>query len=159
MDIDEMAGTARTGPATVGEHLPPFTRATGLENWNRYAAVNSEFFPVHMDDEAGRAAGHPTAIGMGNLQWSYLHNMLRDWLGARGRIVWIEGQFRGLNTKGMTVTARGVVTAVEHAGKVHKVTLDIWTEDERGSRLLPGRAVVELDSTVPLDVDEREFDD
>jgi len=44
-----------------------------------------------MDDEAGRAAGHPTAIGMGNLQWAYLHNLLRGWLGGRGRIVRVEG--------------------------------------------------------------------
>ena len=128
----------------VGDTLPPFTRRTGFENWNRYAAVSSEFVAIHMDDEAGRAAGHPTAIGMGNLQWSYLHNLLRDWLGSDGRIISIEGQFRGLNTKGMTITAHGQVTAVDDADGVRTAKVDVWTEDEGGNKLLPGTAVVQL---------------
>src|SRR5712671_4047597 len=110
------SSTART--AQVGDTLPTFERATGLANWNRYAAVNDEFVPIHMDDEAGRAAGYPTAFGMGNLQWSYLHNVLRGWLGDDGRIVAMGVQFRAPNTKGMTVTAHATVTGVrEEAGK------------------------------------------
>src|ERR1700759_831327 len=91
--------------AKVGDVLPPFTRTTDFANWNRYAAVNCEFVDIHMDDEAGRAAGYPSAFGMGNLQWSYLHNLVRDWLGDDGAIVSLKGQFRAPNTKGMKVTA------------------------------------------------------
>jgi acyl dehydratase len=134
------------GPVAVGDELPPFTRRTGFENWNRYAAVNDEFVPIHMDDEAGRAAGHPGAIGMGNLQWSYVHSLLRGWLGTPGRVVRIEGQFRGRNTKDMTVTARGVVTAVERDETgARTATLDVWTEDEHGTKLMPAKAVVRLE--------------
>ncbi|KAA9156222.1 hypothetical protein FPZ12_028290 [Amycolatopsis acidicola] len=129
----------------VGTELPPFSRATGFGNWNRFAAVNDEFVPIHMDDEAARAAGHPTAIGMGTLQWSYLHNLLRDWLGGRGAILRVEGQFRGRNTRGMTVTARGIVTALGEENGTRTATLDVWTEDEHGTRLLPGTAVVSLE--------------
>lgn len=138
-----MKTSAGDKQVSVGDELPPFTRETGFANWNRYAAVNDEFVPIHMDDEAGREAGHPTAIGMGNLQWTYLHNLLRGWLGGQGRIVRVEGQFRGLNTKGMTVTARGVVTAVDDNART--ATLDIWTEDEHGDKLVPATAVVQLD--------------
>src|SRR5579862_264289 len=74
----ELMGQAKT--ATVGEELPTFQRTTDAENWNRFAAVNYEFVP-HLDDEGGRKAGYPSAFGMGNLQWSYLHNLLRNWLG------------------------------------------------------------------------------
>ena len=63
---------------TVGAELPVFVRTTGFHNWNRYAAVNDEFVPIHMDDEAGRASGQAGAFGMGNLRWSYLLNALRD---------------------------------------------------------------------------------
>src|ERR1700749_2204090 len=73
--------------ARPGDELPPFTRVTGLDNWNRYAAVNDEFVPIHMDDEAGREAGYPTAFGMGNLQLAYLHSLVRGWLGDDGVIV------------------------------------------------------------------------
>jgi acyl dehydratase len=128
----------------VGDELPPFVRTTGFENWNRYAAVNDEFVPIHMDDEAGRAAGYPTAFGMGNLQWAYLHNLVRDWLGGDGTIVSVACQFRAPNTRGMTVTARGVITAVHEENGRRLADLDIWTEDDQGRKLAPGSAVVEL---------------
>jgi acyl dehydratase len=128
----------------VGHELPPFVRTTGFANWNRYAAVNDEFVPIHMDDEAGRAAGYPSAFGMGNLQWAYLHDLVRDWLGAHGTIVSLKCQFRAPNIRGMTVTARGAVTAVREDNGHRYADLEIWTEDEAGKKLAPGSAVVEL---------------
>jgi len=65
----------------VGDEIPAFTPNDWLRQLDRYAAVNDEFVPIHMDDEAGRAAGMDGAFGMGNLQWAYLHNVVRDWLG------------------------------------------------------------------------------
>jgi acyl dehydratase len=126
----------------VGETIPVFTRATGLENWNRYAAVNDEFIPMHMDDEAGREAGYPAAFGMGNLQLAYLHNMLRDWIGERGRIARIELSFRAPNLKGQEITARGVVAAVREEHGERLVDLEVWTETPDGTRLAPGSATV-----------------
>jgi len=128
----------------AGDELPPFTRVTGLDNWNRYAAVNDEFVPIHMDDEAGREAGYPTAFGMGNLQLSYLHNLIRDWLGEEGTILELSCQFRAANTRGMTVTARGVVTAVREADGQRLADLEVWTEDGDGRKLAPGTATVEF---------------
>jgi acyl dehydratase len=131
----------------VGDELPVFQRPTGFHNWNRFAAVNDEFVPIHMDDEAGRAAGYPTAFGMGNLQWAYLHNLLREWMGDDGRIVSLSCQYRGANTKGQTVTARGSVTGIQEAADELIVELDVWTEEQSGTKLAPGRATVAL----PLD--------
>ena len=124
----------------VGDELPTFTRETGFANWNRYAAVNDEFVPIHMDDAAGEAAGNGGAFGMGNLQWAYLHNMLRSWIGENGEILSIEEQFRSPNVKGQTVTAKGVVTAVD--GDV--ISLDVWTEQQEGTKLAPGSAKVKM---------------
>jgi acyl dehydratase len=132
--------------AEVGDSVPTLTRETGFHNWNRYAAVNDEFVPIHMDDEAGRAAGYPTAFGMGNLQWSYLHNMLRGWLGDQGRITRVGVQFRSPNTKNMTVTAHGVITAVRDGSAGREIDLEVWTEDGQGNKLAPGTATVVLNS-------------
>jgi len=139
-------------PATVsvGAEVPEYVRTTDLANWNRYAAVNDEFVPIHMDDEAGRAAGFPSAFGMGNLLWAYLHNMLRDWIEAEfagaGRIVSVECSFRSPNLRGQTVAARGTVTAVrEDAGQTF-VELDVAVvdRDEPATVLAPGSATVAL---------------
>jgi hypothetical protein len=143
--------TSSAGPEAlrVGAEIPVFVRATGPANWNRYAAVNDEFVAIHMDDAAGRAAGAPGAFGMGNLQWAYLHNLLRDWLGDRGRIVAVSCQLREKNTKGQTVTARGRVTAIRsdletHSGPETRVDLDVWIEDQDRRPLAKGTATVAL---------------
>ena len=128
----------------VGQALPPFVREAGFEAWNRYAAVNDEFVPIHMDNEAGRAAGYPSAFGQGNLQWSYLHNVLRQWLGDDGTIEHLSCSFRGANVKGQTVTARGRVTAVTGRDGRRVVELDVWTENDAGQPLAPGTARVSL---------------
>ena len=128
----------------AGDEIPSFRRTTDFSNWNRYAAVNDEFVPIHMDDEAGRAAGYPTAFGMGNLQWSYLHAMIRDWLGDDGEIVALACQFRAANTKGMTLTARAMVTDVRQEEGQGFVDLEIWVEDQAGNRIAPGTATVSL---------------
>jgi acyl dehydratase len=138
----------RLGPISVGDELPSFARETGLAVWTRYAAVNDEFVAIHMDDDAGRAAGYPSAFGMGNLQWSYLHNMLEDWLGAHGRVIALDCQFRAPNLKGQTVIARGRITSIEAVGDELRVALEVWTQDQDGAPLAPGTAVVVVGRTL-----------
>ena len=128
----------------VGDELQPWSRQTDFMHWNRYAAVNDEFVPIHMDDEAGQKAGYPSAFGMGNLQWAYLHNLLRQWMGDEGRIVNLKCQFRSANTKGQVITAKGVVTAVRDEGDERVVDLEVWTEEQNGVKLAPGTATVAI---------------
>jgi acyl dehydratase len=137
---------ASAGNIEVGQEIPPFTRETGFAVWNRYAAVNDEFVPIHMDDEAGRAAGYPSAFGMGNLQWAYLHDAIRAWTGDEGRIVSLECRFRAANTKGMTLTASGIVTAVRDEDGTRYVDLEVHVKDQDGQTLAPGTATVAFDA-------------
>jgi acyl dehydratase len=131
---------------TVGTELPVFVRTTGFHNWNRYAAVNDEFVPIHMDDEAGRAQGFAGAFGMGNLMWSYLHNLLREWMGDEGRIVSMTCSFRAPNNRGMTIEARGTVVGVrEEAGDtLVDLELAVVDHDAPETVLVPATATVAL---------------
>lgn len=127
---------------SIGDQLPAFERRTGFAEWNRYAAVNDEFVPIHMDDEAGRAAGLPGAIGMGLLQVAYLHNLVRDWLDDRGRILTFSCRFTSPNIRNQDVSANGRVTAVTDRSDGTKVELEVWTADAAGNRLAPGTCTV-----------------
>jgi hypothetical protein len=128
---------------TVGDAFPPFTRDSGFAYWNRYAAVNDEFIPIHMEDDAGRAAGYPTAFGMGNLTWAYLHVALHQWFGEEARIAAAGMQFRSAVTRGKRMVLSGTVTAVRAAGgDAAEVDLDLRAEDKDGTLLAPGTATV-----------------
>jgi acyl dehydratase len=135
MSADEVA---------VGLELPAFRRITDFENWNRFAAVNDEFSPTHMDDQGGKRAGFPTAIGMGYLQWSYLHNVLRDWVDGRGRIARASCQFRAPNLRGQAITARAIVTRISEGVEGDVVELEMWIENEDSVKLCRGNAAVIL---------------
>jgi len=127
---------------TPGAEIPTFVRKQDFDAWNRYAAVNDEFVPIHMDDGPGREAGFPTAIGMGNLAWAYLHNMLRAWLGDAGEIRKISISYRQPNLRKSTVSTHGKITRVTAGAAGSEVELDLWVDDDAGRVLMNGQATV-----------------
>ena len=129
----------------IGDQVTPFARTTGFAEWNRYAAVNDEFIPIHMDDEAGRGAGNEAgAFGMGNLRLSYVLNMLRDWAGDECEIRSLTVQYRKLNQKGDMLRAVGEVTGKQLADGVALVHLKVDVVDQDGNGTTPGEATVAL---------------
>ncbi len=129
----------------IGDQIPPFVRTTHFTEWNRYAAVNDEFIPIHMDDEAGRAAGNESgAFGMGNLRLAYLVNMLRAWIGDDGEIRSLTAKYRSMNQKGDELRCIGEVTGKEVVDGVALIHLDVDVVDQNGNSTTPGQATVAL---------------
>ena len=129
----------------VGDKLPAWSRQTDFMHWNRYAAVNDEFVPFHMDDEAGRRAGNQQgAFGMGNLRYAYLVNALTDWIGDEGEIREIGCQYRAINQKNDTLTVVGQVVEKETIDGENRVKLTINVMNQAGEATCPGHAVVVL---------------
>ena len=126
----------------VGTELPPFVRTTGLQQWNRYAAVNDEFIDIHMDDDAAKAIGMPGVFGMGNLRIAYLHNLLSGWLGDRGDLAEFRCEFRGLNLKGDTLTCTATVTGEREDDGLHLLDLVLGVVNQDGVDTCPGSATL-----------------
>ena len=130
---------------TPGAEIPVFSRRADLDAWNRYAAVNDEFVPFHMDDEAGRRAGNQQgAFGMGNLRYAYLANALRDWIGDEAEIREIGCQYRAINQKNDLLTVVGQVVEKETVEGEIRVKLTINVMNQAGEATCPGHAVVVL---------------
>jgi acyl dehydratase len=130
----------------IGQEVPAFERETDFMNWNRYAAVNEEFVYVHMDDEAGKAAGQGEAFGMGNLRWAYVLNALQNWAGDEADIRELSMQFRAINHKHDMLRTTGVVTDKKQENGENLVMLDINVVNQKDEKTAPGRAVVVLPS-------------
>jgi acyl dehydratase len=127
---------------SIGDDIPAFKRQTDFMNWNRYAAVNDEFVYVHMDDEAGRAAGQGAAFGMGNLRWTYVLNSLREWAGDEAEIRELGMQFRAINHKNDVLRTSGKVIEKKEEDGEHLVVLEINVWNHKDEKTAPGRAVV-----------------
>lgn len=136
---------ANLADLAVGQEVAVLVRETGVANWNRYAAVNDEFVPIHMDEAAGRTAGFTGPIGMGNLQWAYYHNMLRGWLNGSGRIEQMNLKFSNPNLSNTVVTLKATVSAIEPgADGQTRVTVALTADDDQARRLSSGDAVVSI---------------
>ncbi|MYE11924.1 MAG: hypothetical protein F4X99_09725 [Gammaproteobacteria bacterium] len=129
----------------VGDSMPAWSRRTSFAEWNRYAAVNDEFVPFHMDDEAGRRAGNEQgAFGMGNLRYAYIVNALHDWIGDEGTVREVGCQYRAINQKEDTLTVVGEVTdkTVEEGEQRARLAVNVLNQD--GLATCPGHAVIVL---------------
>jgi acyl dehydratase len=130
----------------IGQEIPAFVRETDFMNWNRYAAVNEEFVYIHMDDEAGKAAGQGAAFGMGNLRWAYVLNALRAWIGDEAEVRELSLQFRAVNHKHDVLRTSGVVTEKKQENGENLVVLEVNVLNQKDEKTAPGRAVVALPS-------------
>ncbi|HEY3978002.1 MAG TPA: MaoC/PaaZ C-terminal domain-containing protein [Streptosporangiaceae bacterium] len=130
----------------VGQEIPAFTRETDFMHWNRYAAVNEEFVYIHMDDEAGKAAGQGAAFGMGNLRWAYVLNALRAWIGDEAEVRELSLQFRAVNHKHDVLRTSGVVTEKKQENGENLVVLEVNVLNQKDEKTAPGQAVVVLPS-------------
>ena len=129
----------------VGDELPKWSRKTSFAEWNRYAAVNEEFVPFHMDDEAGRRAGNEQgAFGMGNLRYAYIVNALHAWIGDAGVVREVGCQYRAINQKDDVLTVVGEITDKRTEDGERRVYLDINVVNQHGGTTCPGHAVVAL---------------
>ena len=129
----------------VGDEMPAWSRQTDFMHWNRYAAVNDEFVPFHMDDEAGRKAGNKEgAFGMGNLRYAYLANALRDWIGDEAEVREIGCQYRAINQKHDTLTVVGKVVEKGVVGGETQIKLTTNVMNQLGEATCPGHAVIVL---------------
>ncbi len=131
----------------VGEQLPPWSRQANYMHWNRYAAVNDEFVPFHMDDEEGRDAGNPQGgFGMGNLRFAYMANALRDWAGDDAAIRELGCQYRRINQKNDVLTVAATVVEKAVVDGEPRVRIEITVMNQLGESTCPGQAWVALPS-------------
>ena len=129
----------------AGTPVPPFSRRGTFATWTHFAAVNHEIADHHLDDEVARREGFPGAFAMAPLTFSYVQTMLREWVGEQGRIVAVDIRLRSPFLRGRTLTATGEVRRVHRGGDEVLVEVDVWADDDHGTRLVQGSATV----TVP----------
>jgi acyl dehydratase len=128
----------------VGSEIPPLVKGPIQQiQLTRYAGASGDFNPIHQDDEFARAAGMGGVFGHGMLSMGFVAQAVTDWAGA-GAVRKIGVRFAGLVRLKDTITCRGRVLGRFSKDGVHTVDLELWAENQKGEKIVTGRATVDL---------------
>lgn len=132
----------------VGSELPPLVKGPIAQiQLTRYAGASGDFNPIHQDATFARAAGMGDVFGHGMLSMGFVAQSVTDWLGV-GTTQKIGVRFAGLVRLGDVITCRGRVVAKrpakEPGGGAGQVDLELWAENQKGEKVVTGRATAAL---------------
>jgi acyl dehydratase len=131
----------------VGHELPPLVKGPVQQiQLTRYAGASGDFNPIHQDDAFAKAAGMGGVFAHGMLSMGFVAQSVTDWLGV-GCVKKISVRFAGLVRLGDVVTCRGTVVAKRPAKdgqEQNLVDLDLWAENQKGERVVTGKATAAL---------------
>ena len=126
----------------------------------RYAGASGDFNPIHQDDEFARAAGMGGVFAHGMLSMGFVAQALTDWAGA-GTVRKLGVRFAALVRLKDTVTCKGRVLSKTVCSEGREsssdggwpekgaggcVELEVWAENQRGEKVVTGKATVALPS-------------
>jgi 3-hydroxybutyryl-CoA dehydratase len=142
---DLAVGAEITGPVRLmtAERIEWYDSAMLSAAKGTLAQVGSN---IHTDEEYARSQGLPAIIADGMIMANWVSSMLVEHFG----LAYVErGELRTKFIKpvliGMTVVCRGRVRSIEPGARgVRTCMLDVWCEDEHGTKVVDGHARVEL---------------
>ena len=130
----------------VGDELPPLVKGPIRQiQLTRYAGASGDFNPIHQDDDFAKAAGMGGVFAHGMLSMGFVAQAVTDWAGA-GRVRKIGVRFAALVRLNDTVTCGGRVVGTSQKDGVSLVELDVWAENQKGEKVVTGKATVALPS-------------
>jgi acyl dehydratase len=128
----------------VGDALPPLVKGPIQQiQLTRYAGASGDFNPIHQDDEFAKAAGMGGVFAHGMLSMGFVAQAVTDWAGA-GAVRKIGVRFTALVRLKDVVTCKGTVVSKTSQDDLHLIELEIWAENQRGEKVVTGRATVAL---------------
>ena len=130
----------------VGDEIPPLVKGPIPQiQLTRYAGASDDFNPIHQDDEFARAAGMGGVFAHGMLSMGFVAQSVTDWLGA-GTVRKLGVRFTALVRLRDVITCTGRVLGTSEENGERLVELEVWAENQRGEKVVTGRATAALPS-------------
>lgn len=109
------------------------------EQITAYAEASGDHNPIHLDDEAAKAAGLPGVIAHGMLGMAQLANFVVAYAGDHRRLRKLRCRFSGMVLPGDVITFSGRVAEASD----DLVCLELEAQNQRGEKVLT-KALAEL---------------
>jgi acyl dehydratase len=129
-----------------GSDLPALVKNPTTMQLVKYAGASGDFYQIHYDKDFAMANGLPGVIVHGWLTLSFLGQMVTDWLGEEGKLIKLNGSYRGMNKVHEDIICNGKVVKKYVEGGKNLARVDIWAENPQGEKTVTGTAIVQLPS-------------
>jgi len=132
----------------IGHEMPSLAKGPIRQiQLTRYAGASGDFNPIHQDPAFAKAAGMGDVFAHGMLSMGFVAQAVTDWLGV-GTIQKFGVRFAGLVRPGDVVSCRGRVVgkwpAKEGGQGQNLVDVEVWAENQKGEKVVTGRATAAL---------------
>jgi acyl dehydratase len=131
----------------IGETMKPFKVALTPQRLVMEAGANRDFLPIHIDPEAARRSGAPTAYANTTLIETVLEAAVRLWAGPAARIRMLEFTMSDFTCAGETISTEGRVLAKRTEGGSSLIDLELGLYGDVRGVTVSGRATVSFPST------------
>lgn len=123
----------------IGEELPPLTKTIVQRQIDCFSGVRP--LSIHTDPEWARQKGFRAPLVQAMMSTAYVSQMMMQYAGQG----FVKGGAMSVSFikpvyAGDTLTVRGRVKSREHQGKVTRVTVEVWCENQDGVRTMVGTA-------------------
>lgn len=130
-----MDGVMNINDVDIGTEMPVLVKKPiGIVQLVRYAGASGDFNPLHIDPQAGKAAGIEQ-IAHGMLIMGFVGQAITDWV-PKKYIRKFSVRFAGMTKPGDTVKVTGRVRAKDAAAK--KIECDVTAKNQEDVILIKG---------------------
>jgi hypothetical protein len=124
----------------VGDELPPLVKGRCTRSSSRATRGLRRLQPDPPGPRVRQGGGMNDVFAHGMLSMGFVGQLVTDWAGA-GNVRKLGVRFAGIVRLKDTITCRGRVLA--KSGK-DLVDLEIWAENQRGEKVVTGKATVAI---------------
>ncbi len=129
---------------TEGMDMPPLVKNPTTQQLVKYAGASGDYYQIHYDKDFAKGNDLEDVILHGALKNAFLGQYMTDWMGPLGSLAMLSCQYRGMDSPGRPITAKGSVTRKYQEEGRNLVDCEIWLENTDGQKTTPGAATVEL---------------
>lgn len=126
----------------IGDEIPALVKIPTLKTAVKWACAAGDYHETHFDPDYARSMGLPGVIVHGGVIFSYLSQMITDWIGEWGTVRKLDCSYRGMFFPGEAVVCRGRVTGKYSESGGQRLECEIWAENPDGEKLAAGTAVI-----------------
>jgi acyl dehydratase len=128
----------------IGDELPAMAKAPiDRVQLARYAGATGDFNPVHVDENAAKAAGMPSVVAPTTIGMGFLSQLVGDW--ARGaQVRRLSCRFSRMLWPGDTLVCKGRVADRHGQDGKYFLELDVWAENQQGQLAIRGNVTLKV---------------